>query len=65
MKCLDAVKNKAVSMTTKLSRENIMAFALAPFSDLMKKESRPPASGNQISKAGKLSKAANIFNAFD
>jgi hypothetical protein len=65
MKCFDAVKNRAVSITTRLSRENIMAFAMAPFSDLIKKERRPPANGNQISKAGKLSKAANIFNAFD
>jgi hypothetical protein len=31
---------------------------------LMKKEISPPASGNQINNAGKLSNAANILNAF-
>ena len=41
-----------------------MAMALEPFSDLMKKEMSPPASGNQINNAGKLSNAANILNAF-
>jgi hypothetical protein len=31
---------------------------------LMKKEISPPANGNQINNAGKLSNAANILNAF-
>jgi hypothetical protein len=58
------MKKKLAIITPIVKREKTMALALAPFSDLMKKEISPPANGNQINNAGKLSNAANILNAF-
>jgi hypothetical protein len=51
--------------TTRDKTEEIIAIILAAPSFFMKKESIPPARGNQINKAGKLSNAENILNAFD
>jgi hypothetical protein len=51
--------------TTRDNTEEIIAIILAAPSFFMKKESMPPARGNQINKAGKLSNAENILNAFD